>query len=93
MILTAASWAAIYFIVWWTTLFAVLPFGVRSQAEEGDITPGSDPGAPAQARIARVFLITTVASGVIFAALYLLLTQTRFGLDDVPFLPRFDPPR
>ena len=44
------SWTtilAIYFIVWWLVLFTVLPWGVRSQHEAGDITPGTDPGAPA----------------------------------------------
>ena len=38
---------AIYFITWWIVLFAVLPWGVRSQSEAGDVVPGSDPGAPA----------------------------------------------
>ena len=42
---------AIYFIIWWVTLFAVLPFGSRSQAEEGNVTPGTDPGAPAELRL------------------------------------------
>ena len=45
MSLTTA--AAIYFIIWWVVLFAVLPWGVRSQVESGDVVPGSDPGAPA----------------------------------------------
>lgn len=30
---------AIYFIIWWLCLFAVLPFGVRSQVEEGTSFP------------------------------------------------------
>ena len=38
---------AIYFIIWWVVLFAVLPFGVRSQEESGEVAPGTDPGAPA----------------------------------------------
>ena len=37
---------AIYFLIWWMTLFAVLPWGVRSQEESGEVTPGTDPGAP-----------------------------------------------
>ena len=37
---------AIYFLIWWVVLFAVLPWGVRSQHEGGDIVPGTDPGAP-----------------------------------------------
>src|SRR6266536_2082582 len=28
---------AIYFIVWWMVLFAVLPWGVRSQLESGQV--------------------------------------------------------
>src|ERR1041385_7396483 len=38
---------AIYFIVWWVVLCAVLPWGVRSQEESGEVVPGTDPGAPA----------------------------------------------
>ena len=43
------SWTtmlAIYFVAWWVVLFTTLPFGVRSQAEDGTVTPGTDPGAP-----------------------------------------------
>ena len=33
---------AIYFVVWWVTLFAILPFGVRPQGEsEEGAVPGS----------------------------------------------------
>ena len=43
---------AIFFLIWWLALFAVLPWGIRSQHEEGEITPGTDPGAPAAAKAA-----------------------------------------
>jgi predicted secreted protein len=58
---------AIYFIIWWTVLFAVLPWGVRSQAESGTVAPGTDPGAPAIPKVLRKLLWTTVAATVIFA--------------------------
>jgi predicted secreted protein len=58
---------AVYFIVWWLVLFAVLPWGVRSQEENGAVTPGSDPGAPAVPALWRKLVWTTVASAVIFA--------------------------
>ena len=34
---------AFYFIIWWTLLFAILPFGVRSQQEMNNVVPGSEP--------------------------------------------------
>jgi predicted secreted protein len=66
---------AIYFIVWWVVLFAVLPWGVRSQEESGEVVPGTDPGAPAVHTVWMKLLWTTViASGVfvILAAVYKL---------------------
>ena len=35
---------AIYFVLWWVVLFVTLPFGVRSQHEDGEGAPGTDPG-------------------------------------------------
>ena len=58
---------AIYLVIWWTVLFAVLPVGLRTQAEEGEVVPGTPESAPARPRLARVFLVTTVVSLVIFA--------------------------
>ena len=58
---------AIYFVLWWIVLFAVLPFGVRSQAEAGEGVPGSDPGAPVAPLMLRKLVWTTIVSAVIFA--------------------------
>ena len=59
---------AIFFLIWWVVLFAVLPFGVRSQHEDGEIAPGTDPGAPAIPELGRKLFWTTLVSVVIFAA-------------------------
>jgi len=60
---------AVYFVIWWTVLFAVLPFYVRSQKEAGDVVPGSDPGAPDNPRILRRVLANTVVAAVIWVIL------------------------
>ncbi len=65
---------AIYLSVWWTVLFAVLPFGIRSQHEsEEEPTPGTDPGAPIAPRLLSKALWTTLISAVVFAFIYLLM--------------------
>jgi len=58
---------AIYFVLWWVTLFLTLPFGVRSQHEDGEGAPGTDPGAPVMAKMGPKLIWTTVISAVIFA--------------------------
>ena len=62
---------AVYFTTWWIVLFAVLPWGARSQNEEPDRLQGTDPGAPVAPRLALKAAITTVLSLFIFIALLL----------------------
>lgn len=74
---------AIYFILWWLVLFAVLPWGVRSQDESGAVVPGSDPGAPAVPRLLARLAATTAISGLIFAALYAAYVYQVVTLDQL----------
>ncbi|TYC65584.1 DUF1467 family protein [Stappia sp. BW2] len=77
---------AIYFILWWIFLFAMLPFGLhRTQEEAGEIVPGSEPSAPERPNFSRVIILTTVVTTVVFVG-YLGLRSSGFGLDDIPFL-------
>ena len=66
MAYTISTALAIYFVIWWVTLFLTLPFGVRSQHEEGEGVPGTDPGAPIMARMGHKLIWTTVISAIIF---------------------------
>ncbi len=61
---------AIYFLIWWLVLFTVLPWGVRSQRESGNVTTGTDPGAPAIHRIGRSLLWTTIIASIVFVILW-----------------------
>jgi predicted secreted protein len=63
---------AIYFLIWWITLFAVLPFGIRSQHESDDFAEGTDPGAPMAAQIGKKLLWTTVVATIVFGVLVAL---------------------
>ena len=77
---------AIYFIIWWVVLFAVLPWGVRSQHEQGTITPGSDPGAPAIPNLKRKLVWTTIVAAVVFAIWHIVYTYRLVALDDLAAL-------
>lgn len=70
----------IYILIWWVTLFAVLPLGVRGQAEENNVVRGSEPGAPVKSNILKKFLITTIASFFLFGIAYVMITNDVFGV-------------
>ena len=84
------SYFAVYFIVWWMTLFAVLPFGLRTQAEAQEVVPGTVESAPARFRGRRVVLTTTIVSALLYGAWYVLSVRFGYGIDSIPqFMPDF----
>ncbi len=72
---------AVYFIIWWTTLFAVLPIGVRTQRETGEVVPGTPESAPAHFRVLRVLAINTAVATAVFFFVWLAITQGWMPLD------------
>jgi predicted secreted protein len=80
------SWTtgvAIYFVLWWLVLFAVLPWGVQSQADQGEVVPGSDPGAPAVPMVLVKLLWTTAIAGVVFFMIAASYSYRLVTLDDM----------
>jgi predicted secreted protein len=75
---------AIYFILWWTVLFAVLPWGVRSQKEAGVPTIGTDPGAPVLPQLFKKVIATTIVSTILFFAGYSVWKAGWVSLDRLP---------
>ena len=56
----------VYLLIWWVTLFAVLPVGVKGQAEEGNIVRGTETGAPVDSQMKRKVILTTCVSTFIW---------------------------
>ena len=85
--MTLPSAIAIYFVIWWLSLFMVLPFGVRNAHEAGEtVIGGHEAGAPVRPMLWRKLAATTILATILFTVVY---GQTRFGwigFDDIPFL-------
>ena len=59
--MTLAFAFAIYFIIWWIVLFAMLPIGVRTSEEAGEKSvPGAAESAPHVPNLLPKMLATTV---------------------------------
>lgn len=88
--MTWVSLIAVFFIVWWLVLFATLPFGLRTQDEEGDVTLGTTASAPRGPHMARAVLRTTIVTVVIFV---IYLAATRYYGLSFDQIPRIGPSR
>jgi len=62
----------VYFVVWWISLFLVLPWGNRP---EDNPERGNAPSAPRRPRIWLKFGITTLLAAAIWTVIYLAVTE------------------
>ena len=76
---------ASFLTIWWTVLFAVLPWGIQSYHDAGiEITDGGDPGAPVNPNLKKKFIVTTIITIVLFTPLWLAIY---FHLIHLPAMP------
>jgi predicted secreted protein len=73
--------AAVYFIVWWVVLFAVLPWGVKP-IEEEDVAKGHASSAPKAPRMLIKVLATTLIAAVVWGIVYVVIDQNLISFRD-----------
>ena len=83
------SIVAIYILFWTMSLFVVLPFGVRNNAETGEpLVPGQSDGAPVNFNPRRIVLMTTLVATVAFALYYVNYVNGWIGVEALDMLGR-----
>lgn len=82
------SFAAMYFVFWWLTLFAILPFGLKTQDEDNDVTLGTEASAPRGPHMLRAMLWTTLVTAMLIGAFYGITKGLGYTINDFPiFIP------
>ena len=71
-------------IAWWLAFFALLPFGVRSQLDEGSVVPGTEPSAPAAPKLVGKAIIAFVIALILWGALFSVIEFQLISVDDIP---------
>ena len=75
-----------YLLIWWMTLFAILPMGIKGQAESGEVIKGSEPGAPVDANIKCKFKQTTILATIIWVFVNAIIWSGIFNWDQMAVL-------
>ena len=73
----------LYAVIWFLTLFVVLPLRLTTQAEAGRIVPGTPESAPADARMKRRLWITTLVGTVIWAVVATVILSGWISVSDL----------
>jgi predicted secreted protein len=65
----------VYILVWWVTLFAILPLWI-TPAEPDDV---GDPAAPQNPLLVRKLALTSAVAAVIWLAIYVVVSEPWFS--------------
>ncbi|MCC2689549.1 MAG: hypothetical protein K0S21_2352 [Rhizobiaceae bacterium] len=84
------SGAAVFFIIWWLALFATLPFGLKTQDDDRDVTLGTVPSAPRGPHMGKAVIRATVLAMAVFGAFLVLTRGLGLSFNDIPrVVPEF----
>lgn len=71
MSITAAF--VLYSMLWFLVLFVLLPIGQKSQADAGEVVPGTPAGAPHEPQLKKKALWTTVISAILWGIIAFII--------------------
>jgi predicted secreted protein len=79
--MTWLSGIFLYLLIWWTVLFAVLPWGNVPSDAPGQ--PGKSMGAPANPRIRQKFIATTILAAVVWLVVFAIIQSNLISFRDL----------
>ncbi len=85
------SMGVVFAVVWFMTLFVVLPLGMRSQGDAGEVEAGTPASAPSGYVMRRKFKITTIVAIIIAVPVIVVINYGLISIDDIDLFKRFGP--
>jgi len=76
-------------VIWFMTLFVVLPLRLKTQGEAGEIVPGTPGSAPETLALKRKFILTSLFAVVIWVAIVAVVLTGVVTIDDFDLFTRF----
>lgn len=83
------SGIVLYAIIWFMTLFVILPFRMKTQGDAGETVMGTPASAPTDPQLRRRFIVTSLISAVIWLVVAGIIVFEIITLDDIDLFTRF----
>lgn len=64
--MSLTGFIVLYAVIWFVTLWVVLPIGLETQGDRDDVVAGTPESAPSNLRLGRKFLLTTIFATLIW---------------------------
>tara|TARA_B110000967_G_scaffold29073_1_gene27213 strand:+ start:857 stop:1150 length:294 start_codon:yes stop_codon:yes gene_type:complete len=82
----------LFAVIWFLTLFIVLPLRLQTQGDVGKIEPGTHAGSPVNPQMKKRFLVTTAVAVVLWAIIAGSIISGVFAVRDFDWFNRMATP-
>ena len=82
----------LFAVIWFLTLFIVLPLRLKTQGDVGKIEPGTHAGSPVNPNMKKRFLVTTAVALVLWAIIAGSIISGVFAVRDFDWFNRMATP-
>lgn len=80
----------LFAVIWFMVLFVVLPIGLRSQQDDGDVVPGTPASSPVNPNIGKKAKWTTIIAILIWLPTAYVIKSGLITVDMLVYLPGID---
>jgi predicted secreted protein len=88
--MTISAAAVLFAVIWFMTLFIVLPIGLRTQGDKGEVVPGTHASSPVNAQLGRKVKWVTLITILLWVPLYFIITSGVITVDMLDFYGGID---
>lgn len=82
----------LFAIIWFLTLFIVLPLRLKTQADVGKVARGTPASAPVNPQLKKRALIVTAITVVVWSILMVVILSGVITVEDFDWFDHFTPP-
>lgn len=78
----------LFAVIWFMTLFVVLPLRLTTQGDVGERVPGTQAGAPVDLNMKRKFKVVTIVSAVLWVVIAGIIISGAITVEDIDWFNR-----
>ena len=82
----------LFAVIWFLTLFVVLPLRLQTQGDLGKVEPGTHAGSPENPQMKKRFLVTTLVALLLWAIIAGSIIGGIFSIRDFDWFNRMSTP-
>jgi len=89
--MTITGAIVLFAVIWFLTLFIMLPIGERSQSEAGEVVPGTPASAPEDAMMKKKLIWTTLVTVILWVILMGVIVSGVLKIEYFDIFNRMNP--